>query len=303
MINIMGGQPRVGWLQKGKNGDMSNYTVWPNGKRIAVAVLVMFETWSEGKAPTYSVQATSLKSGSVNLGGSSWSTYGGRAGVWRIIRTLDRHGIPATFFTNARCAEIYPDAVAQIQKSGHDIAGHAYTQDGLLTYMDPDEERATIQRSVDVLGSAMGKAPTGWLSPAQAFTPHTAGFLAEAGLKWQADVAYTDLPHLVQTPHGKIAGVPKSDFTDTRVLKSSPKDLIDVYTDTFDYLYRHEPMAMLTLTLHCHFGGRPLVIAAFDQVISYFKKFPDVWFVRHNELSDWAWQQGTEEVSYRQRFF
>src|SRR6266852_4667159 len=30
---------------------------WPNGKRIAVAVTVMLETWSEGKAPPYSVQA------------------------------------------------------------------------------------------------------------------------------------------------------------------------------------------------------------------------------------------------------
>jgi allantoinase len=53
---------------------MTQLTAWPNGKRIAISVLVMFETWSEGTAPTYSVQATSLKSGSVNVGGAAWST-------------------------------------------------------------------------------------------------------------------------------------------------------------------------------------------------------------------------------------
>jgi allantoinase len=275
---------------------------WPNGKKIAVSVLVMFETWSEGTAPTYSVQATSLKSGAVNVGGASWSTYGGKTGVWRIIRTLDRHGIPATFFTNARCTEVYPEAVSQIVKSGHDLGGHAYTQDGLLTYMEPDQERAVIRKSIDMLGAATGKAPKGWLSPAQAFTQHTEGFLAEAGLKWHADVAYTDMPHIVKTAHGPIAGVPKSDFTDTRVLKSSPQDLVDVYSSTFDYLYRHEPMSMLTLTLHCHFGGRPMVIASFERLIAYFKQFPDVWFARHDELSEWAWQQQSEST-YQTRFF
>jgi allantoinase len=168
---------------------------WPNGKRIAVAVSVMFETWAEGKAPTYSVQATHLKPGTPDLGAKAWSTYGGRVGVWRIIRTLDRLQIPATFFANAACAEIYPDAVKQIVASGHDIGGHAYTQDHLLAYMTPEEEQATIRKCVDLLGDRSGKRPRGWLSPVLAFTPHTAEFLAGEKLEWHADVTYLDLPH------------------------------------------------------------------------------------------------------------
>ena len=45
---------------------------------------VMFETWSEGNAPTYSVQTTHLKPGTVDHASKAWSTYGGRVGVWRI---------------------------------------------------------------------------------------------------------------------------------------------------------------------------------------------------------------------------
>ena len=74
----------------------------------------MFETWSEGKAPTYSVQTTHLKPGTVDHASKAWSTYGGRVGVWRIVRMLDRLQIPGTFYTNARCAEEYPDAIRAI---------------------------------------------------------------------------------------------------------------------------------------------------------------------------------------------
>jgi peptidoglycan/xylan/chitin deacetylase (PgdA/CDA1 family) len=276
---------------------------WPNGKRIAVAVSVMFETWSEGKSPTYSVQTTHLKPGTVDLGGKAWSTYGGRVGVWRIIRTLDRLQIPATFFTNAACAEIYPQAVQQIVKSGHDIGGHAYTQDQLLAYLTPEEEQATIHKCLELLGATSGRRPTGWLSPVLAFTPHTVEFLAAEKLAWHADVTYLDLPHRIKTKNGVIAAVPNSDFTDNRVLRSNPRDLLDVYTGTFDYLYRNEPMSMLVLTLHCHFGGRPMITAVFEQIVKYIQQFPAVWFTRHEALAQWALQAPADEHTYAARYF
>jgi allantoinase len=105
---------------------MTNTYFWPNGKRIAVAVTAMLETWSEGKAPPYGVQASPMKPGTIDLGGIAWGSYGGKIGVWRIINLLKSNGIRGTFGVNARCSELYPDAVAQIVKSGHDVAGHAY---------------------------------------------------------------------------------------------------------------------------------------------------------------------------------
>ena len=36
---------------------------WPDQKKLAVMVTVMFEVWSEGKAPPYSPMTTSLKPG------------------------------------------------------------------------------------------------------------------------------------------------------------------------------------------------------------------------------------------------
>jgi len=275
---------------------------WPNGKRVAVAVTVMYETWAEGKAPNYSVQTTHLKPGTVDLAGRAWSTYGARVGVWRVIRTLDRLQIPGTFFTNARLAETHPDTVKQIVKSGHDIGGHNYTQDALLAYMEPEEERATIKKCLDILGDTAGKRPTGWLSSVLAFTENTVDFLAEQKLSFHADVTYTDLPIKLDTKHGAIAAVPNSDFTDNRVLRSSPRDLWDVYKGTFDYLYQNEPMSLLVLTLHTHFGGRPMITSVFEEIIGYIKQHPDVWFARHEELGQWALAQ-KDPPSYQSRFF
>ncbi|HXP93018.1 MAG TPA: polysaccharide deacetylase family protein [Candidatus Binatia bacterium] len=261
---------------------------WPNGKRIAIAVAVMYESWSDGKAPQYSVQTTSLKPEMVNFSGITWAQYGGRAGVWRIINTLDRHGIKGTFAVSARSAELYPDSIKQIVRSGHDVAGHAYTQDGLQRYMTPDEERAMIRRSLSILETAAGRRPTGWFSPVLAWTEHTSAILVDEGILYQADSNDVDLPYCATIDGKKLVKIPASDFTDNRVLRASPRDFYDVYKGTFDYLYKNEPGSYLAFTLHCHFGGRPIMQAVFDQILSYYSTFPDVWFVRHDELAKYV---------------
>ncbi len=119
---------------------------WPDGKRIAVTVNAMLETWSEGKAPPYGVQASQHKPG-IDHSGIAWGSYGGKVGVWRIMALLNRHGIRGTFCVNARCAEIFPEAVA-----GDRRAGPRRRRSRLSAGPAPDrawrrtEEQATIRR-------------------------------------------------------------------------------------------------------------------------------------------------------------
>ena len=166
---------------------MANEFHWPNGKRIAVTVTVMLETWSEGKAPPYSVQASPLKAGTVDLAGIAWGSYGGKVGVYRLINLLKEHGIKGTFCVNGRCAEIFPEAVAQIVKSGHDVAGHAYLQDQVQSAMSAEEEQAMIKNSSAFWRKSPGMRPAGWISPSMAFTPHTRDFLAAEKMLWHGD--------------------------------------------------------------------------------------------------------------------
>ena len=108
---------------------------WPGNHKMAVMITVMFEVWSEGKAPPYSPMTTALKPGTPDLLGISWSQYGGRTGVWRLMRILEECDVRGTVCLNAKCAEDFPDAVKQLHERGHEISAHSYTQDLVLPYL------------------------------------------------------------------------------------------------------------------------------------------------------------------------
>ena len=264
---------------------------WPDNERMAVLVTVMFEVWSEGKAPPYSPMTTSLKPGTPDLLGISWSRYGGKTGVWRFMKIFDETEIKATICLNARAAELYPDAVKKLHGHGHEIAGHSYTQDLVLPYLSPEEEKEVIHRCSQIIESVAGTRPLGWFSPVAAPTVHTAEFLAEAGYLWHGDYNDTDLPYAFDTPKGRVVAIAHSDFTDNRTLRASPRDFYNAYKDTFDYLYKHEAPSIINLTVHAHFGGRPLMSAMLHELLRYMKGFSGVWFARHDEVARWVLKQ------------
>ncbi len=112
---------------------------WPDGARIAVAVTCLLENWSGDRGPPFSVQTTALKPGTHDRAAMTWGTYGGRAGVWRLLKILRENRVPATFCANAQSMELAPAAVEQMLESGHEIAAHSYTQDAILAYLDDEE--------------------------------------------------------------------------------------------------------------------------------------------------------------------
>jgi peptidoglycan/xylan/chitin deacetylase (PgdA/CDA1 family) len=266
-------------------------THWPENKRLALMVTVMFEIWSDGKAPPYSPMTTALKPGTPDLLGISWSQYGGKTGIWRLMKILAQNGITGTVCLNAKAAEVYSDTVKQLHRDGHEIAAHSYTQDLILPYLSPEEEKQLIERCSGIIEKAVGTRPVGWFSPVAAPTVHTAEFLGEAGFQWHGDYNDTDLPYSFTTSKGTLVAIPHSDFTDNRVLRGSPRDFFQVYKDTFDFLYRNESPSILNLTVHAHFGGRPMMSAMLNELLIYMKGFSDVWIARHDEVARWVLAQ------------
>lgn len=261
---------------------------WENNARIAVMLTVMLETWSEGKAPSYSSMTTPLKPGTLDRQGISWSEYGGRTGIWRIMRILDEFGIKASVCVSGRSVEIFPEAVKEVHRRGHEVVGHSYTQDALLCYLSLDEERSVIRKCCELIEGGTGARPVGWLSPRGTPTEHTADILAEEGFLWHGDHNDVDLPYVVKTAKGPLVAIPQSNFADNRVLRGNPRDYFEVYKDTFDYLYNTEPIAVLNLTVHSHWGGRPLMSAQVREVLKYIKGFSHVWFAGHDDVARWV---------------
>ena len=276
---------------------------WPAGKRVAVLFSILFETWSDGKGPSYFPRTSPLKPGTTDRGAIQWGQFGANEGLWRILRTLDRHDIKATLFASGRTGELYPDVLKQATKSGHAIGGHGWTQDALFAYMTPDEERAALLRTLDTLEKASGQRPRGWATPAYSWTDKTFDICVQEGVRWYADALDISLPRKEKTPSGDIVAFPWSDFVDNRVLHGNPETYYNVYKSTYEYLSAHEPMSLILVGFHSHFGGRPLMTAMFDRLLGFFKAQPDIWMPGHEALAEWALQQPDGSTSYAKRFF
>lgn len=275
---------------------------WPDGKRIAVVVSVLLESWSDGKAPGYFPRTTALKAGVFDRPANLWSQYGGEEGIWRILSVLERCGTTATVFANAICAERYPEAIKAIVRGGHDIAAHGYAQDQFLLDMTVEQQQATIRTSLDILEKHAGRRPEGWGTAVYGWDEHTFGLLVQEGLRWHADALNTSLPRRLNTSSGPITALPWCDFVDNRVLRGSPRTFVDVYKDTFDYLYKFEPLGLLQVGFHSHFGGRPLMSAKLGEVLRYFADFPDVWFTTHAQIAKWFSDLQIEKIPVARQF-
>ena len=258
---------------------------WPNGARVAVLISVLLESWSPGKGPGYFPRTSVVPPGSTDHGAVQWGEFGGKEGIWRLLRLLERHAIPATVCCSGRSAELYPEALRAAVTAGHDLAGHGYVQDEILAALGPEGQRAAIRKSLDLLEQAGGKRVEGWVSAAYGWDQHTADLLVQAGIRWHADALDGSLPRRQDTASGRLIAFPWSDFVDNRVLRASPRDFLDSYKDQFEYLYDSEPMSLLHLGIHSHFGGRPLLAAQFSKLVRHLKEFPQVWFVRPGELA------------------
>jgi peptidoglycan/xylan/chitin deacetylase (PgdA/CDA1 family) len=186
---------------------------------------------------------------------------------------------------------------------GHELAAHGWAQNEYLHEQGPDGQARTIGRTLDALESAAGRRPGGWLTPVYGGDLHTPGLLARAGFAWHCDVLDASAPRR-EMHHGlPIVGIPWSEFVDNRVLRASPRDYFDAYRGSFDFQYRSEPLALLHIGIHAHFGGRPLVSAMFDEVLRHIRGHEGVWFPTCSELAGFVAAQPVGAFDFRARFF
>src|SRR5262245_63973130 len=88
---------------------------WPNDARCAVAL--SFDSDHE---------TNELRDGGTSIGRMSWGQYGNRVGVPRILATLAKAGVRATFFVPAVTALLYPDEQRRVIAEGHEIGLHGW---------------------------------------------------------------------------------------------------------------------------------------------------------------------------------
>jgi allantoinase len=264
--------------------------VWPNGARIAVHFVVNVEYFEPG------VPATSANPKYVDIKpdvyNHSWRDYGVRAGIWRLMKTLDRHGVKATVALNALVCQHYPRIIEEIVKRDWELMGHGLTNSQMLTHLPLEDERKVIRQTLDTIEKSAGVRPRGWLGPALAESWHTTTLLEEAGIAYVCDWINDDEPYRMDTPRKKLLSLPYScELNDLHCFLRAGYDgpkYLQLLKDQFDVLYAEggDRGTVLTVPMHPFVMGHPFRSKYLDLALQYMAAKSGVWFATGSQIAD-----------------
>jgi peptidoglycan/xylan/chitin deacetylase (PgdA/CDA1 family) len=95
----------------------------------------------------------------------------------RLLALLDEVGLKATFFVEGLNAELYPDALRELDAAGHEVAFHGWRHEP-WGGLNPVLERELFERGVAAL-DALGLRPVGFRPPGGELTGATIPLLRE----------------------------------------------------------------------------------------------------------------------------
>jgi peptidoglycan/xylan/chitin deacetylase (PgdA/CDA1 family) len=255
--------------------------VWPNKARVAVCL--SFDVDNESYL---------LAGGQTSPTTLSAADYGAETGLPRILRLLDRHQIPASFFIPAVSAILHPEQIPSILKSGrHEIAVHGWIHESLVGIDNEAEEARLLNQAIDYLTKASGKRPVGYRAPAWAFSPHTFGLIRKAGFLYDSSLSSMDEPFEIMS-NGALTGLVELSIdwtlTETPYLgrggtMPSPAALFQLYREEFEGAYEEGTVFMLTL--HPHVAGHRAPMRELDKLVTYMKSKPGVWFATAEQIA------------------
>ena len=110
----------------------------------------------------------------------------------RIVELLADAGVRATFFVEGLNAELYPEALREIDAAGHEVAYHGWRHERWAD-LDPAAERESLERGVRAL-DALGLRPVGFRPPGGSLTAATPALLRELGFTYVSPEAEVTEP-------------------------------------------------------------------------------------------------------------
>jgi putative urate catabolism protein len=272
---------------------------WPGGARIALQFVLNYEEGAENCVLHGDVASETFLSdipgaraceGARHMSMESLYEYGGRAGVWRLLRIFERRRLPLTVFAVGMALERNPEAAAAFRAAGHEIAAHGWRW---IDYQFVDEavEREHLARAVAAIEKLTGERPLGWYTGRD--SPNTRRLVVEHdGFLYDADSYADDLPYWARVGGRDHLVVPYTlDCNDMRFATpagfATGEDFFTHLRDAFDQLYREGERApkMMSVGLHCRLAGRPARAAALERFLDHVQGHERVWVCRRVEIA------------------
>ena len=260
---------------------------WPGGARCAVAL--SFDCDHE---------AFELGAGGAAVGRLAWGEFGRRVGVPRILDTLRRHDVSASFFVPGVCALIDTSETKRIADAGHEIGIHGWLHEN-NALLDADEERDLALRARDLLDEQLGGPPVGFRSANWDLSPNTIAIVAELGLEYDSSLmADEDCYELLLDgePTG-VVEVPVEWLRDDAVYLmfnrqpatrpwATPDDVFGIFKRELEAAW--EQGGLFQVVMHPFVIGYRSRIWILQALIEHAKGLGDVWFGTHAAVARWV---------------
>ena len=247
--------------------------------------------------------------------------FAGEVGAPRLLKLFERKNIRTTWFVPGHSAETFPEQMKAVAAAGHEIGIHGYSHENPIA-MTPKQEEDVLDKCIDVIGKLAGKAPTGYVAPWWEFSNVTNELLLKKGIKYDHSLMHNDFsPYYVRvgdkwtkidyTIEAKdwmkplergeetdLIEIPASWYLDDlppmMFIKKSPnshgfvnpRDIEQMWTDQFDWVYREMDYAVFPITIHPDVSGRPQVLMMLERLIDHMKSHEGVRFCTLDEMAD-----------------
>ncbi len=265
----------------------------PRGRPLIVHVVVNVEYWPfDELTPRTIVIPPHGQFHIPDIPNFSWSEYGNRCGMPRLLKVLNQRKLPVSASINADVINIYPSLVNAIRESGWEFVGHGIHQRSLGAESD---EGGLIKDALTALEAFSGQRPRGWMSPGWSETFDTPDLLKEAGIQYVLQWVIDDLPTWLYTKHGKVIAMPYGlDLNDSVVYaieKHSSSEMKLRIEETIKAFEREigelQQPRVLTLPLHPHLSGVPHRINFLTEILDNLLSRQDVIFMNGSQIADW----------------
>jgi peptidoglycan/xylan/chitin deacetylase (PgdA/CDA1 family) len=249
--------------------------------------------------------------------------FGARVAMPRILKILEREGIPATFFTPGHTVDTFPDLCREVRDAGHEFGHHGYFHEGPAT-LDEAGERDVLQRGLDAMDRNLGLVPSGYRSPSFDLSDHSTRLLQEFGFAYDSsmmaqdfepyrcrvgDVLHADRAFefgeeidLVELPCSwSLDDFPQFEFafSGVGVLPGSAyPDLVrDRWLADLDFMVEEVPGGVFTMTFHPQTIGRGARIRILEAMIARGKEHGARFLTAGDAVSEWAAANPREAVA------
>jgi allantoinase len=268
---------------------------WPNGKRLAIWVVLYLEQW-ELQPPASAIRDSRFRGefGNYFPDYRTYSTreYGNRVGIFRILEVLDRYQIPVTVAANAALCQERPQLIEECLRRGYEIAAHGnYATRMITSRMSAAQEEDYIAEAMAVVRQSSGAARVGWIGQDFGESPRTPQLLAGAGANYLGDWPNDDQPYwLTLTP--PLVSLPYHLEWDDATLMAlryltAPR-YGQVVREAADRLHADSSAGgrMMSLGLHPWVIGQPQRIRYLDEILAHLRQMNSLWFATALEIAD-----------------